>query len=49
MLMDKNIHNYAAVFQDPAFDDGNIFTPKNDLCYDMVLAKHSSIWIYITA
>ena len=28
----QNIRNYAAVFQDPAFIDGNIFTLKNDLC-----------------
>ena len=31
MLINKNIHNYAAKFQEPAFNDGNIFTPKNDL------------------
>ena len=25
------MHNYAAKFQEPAFNDGNIFTLKNDL------------------
>ena len=27
------MRNYAAVFQYPAFNDGNIFTLKNDFCY----------------
>ena len=31
MLINKNIHNYAIKFQELAFNDGNIFTLKNDL------------------
>ena len=31
MLINKNIHSYAAKFQESAFNDGNIFTLKNDL------------------
>ena len=29
MLISKNVHNYAAKFHEPAFNDGNIFTLKN--------------------
>ena len=48
MLINKNIHIYSASIQDPVFNDGNIFTLKNDLCYGMVFAKLSSILIYKT-
>ena len=31
MLINKNIHNYAAKFHEPPFNDGDHFTLKNNL------------------
>ena len=31
MLINKNIHNYAATFQESAFNEVSIVTLKNDL------------------
>ena len=39
----QNILNYAAKFQKPAFNDGNIFTLKNDL---LLLCGISKTFLY---
>ena len=43
MLINKKYHNYAAKFQEPAFNDGSIFTLKNELLLWYGIATHSGV------